>query len=181
MVKLVQQVQRLLDGLSAFLGYLSGAAFLVLSLYISWEAVARKWGMPYSGVSDEMSGYVLAVAGTWAMAHVLRRGEHVRIEVALPFFPAAVRRVLSCFGLVLAAVFASLLAIYAWKLGLQSAAIGARGMSLLRAPLAIPQFMVAFGFTILALQALTMLVNQLSGSAPDDADSGDSSEIHQQI
>lgn len=174
-------IGRRLDMLSTFLSYVSGAAFLALALYISWEAVARKFGLPYTGASDELSGYTLAVAAALSMAHTLRMGEHVRIDVIVTLLPQRLQRVLLTVAIALVGLLAGLLFVYAVKLGLQSHAIGARGISRLHAPLAIPQFMVAFGLGVLTLQAAVLTVTRALVPEIAAGDGVGPTEIHQSI
>ena len=148
---------RVVGAISSALAFLSGAAFVVLAFYITWEAIARTYGLPYTGVSDEISGYVLAVAGAWGMGYALKVGDHVRIEALTALLPWRLQRILHGVAIAFVAAFAAFLAFYAWRQGLTSAAIDSRGMSALRAPVAFPQGAMAFGLTLLALQAAAML------------------------
>ncbi|TPJ57625.1 TRAP transporter small permease [Mesorhizobium sp. B2-6-1] len=174
-------IGRRLDMLSTFLSYVSGTSFLALAFYISWEAVARKFGLPYTGASDELSGYTLAVAAALGLGHTLRMGEHVRIDVIVTLLPQRLQRVLLTVAIALVGLVAGLLFVYAVKLGLQSHAIGARGISRLHAPLAVPQFMVAFGLGVLTLQAAILTVTRVFLPEIAAGDSGGPTEIHQSI
>lgn len=171
MNRLADVASRLIEAIAVGLGYLSGASFLLLSIYISWEALARKLNLPYTGVSDEISGYVLAIAGAWGMAYALSIGDHVRIEAVTTLLPARIQQALHSFAILLVAIFAAFLSYYAWKQGVESAAIDARGMSGLRAPIAIPQFGMALGLTMLTIQSIAILVRRLViGEAETAAD-----------
>jgi TRAP-type C4-dicarboxylate transport system permease small subunit len=148
--------------ISTAMAYLSGAAFLLLSFYITYDVLGRRYGFTYSGVTDEMSGYVLAVAGTGGLAYALRIGAHVRIDLLIPMMPRKARAILNLGNIALIGLFAGQLAYYSWLSAIESFEIGARGISLLQAPLAIPQSLMAAGLTALALQAVVILAADIS-------------------
>lgn len=157
-------IVRTIESISTLLGYLGGTSFLILSFYMSWDVMGRKFGFPYSGVSDEISGYTLAAAGSLALAHALNSGAHVRIVVVSEVLPPGMQKVLRYGATVTMGIFAAFLAYYSWRLAASSAAIDARSISILRAPIAIPQAAMATGFTALALQAaVAVFLRPLSG------------------
>ena len=152
-----------IDALATLLAYVSGASFFVLSLYITYDALARHYGLPYSGISDEISSYVLGIGGTWGMAFGLRAGAHVRIDLVISHVGPALRRGLDVLAGAATMVFAALLAFYSWTQAAEALALDTRSITVLRAPLAIPQGLIAFGYTLLAIQAASMFVR---GVAP---------------
>ena len=158
----MRHLARGIDVLSALLGYLSGASFLILSLYITYDALARSFGLPFSGITDEIAAYVLAVGGTWAMAKALQVGSHVRIDIIVGLLNPTLRWASDLLAAATTAGFAGLLALYAWRQALEAHALGTRSITMLQAPLAIPQGMVALGFSLLAIQAVLMFVRTLA-------------------
>ncbi|GHU36162.1 hypothetical protein AGMMS50256_32380 [Betaproteobacteria bacterium] len=145
------------------MGYLSGGGFLFLSCYIGWEAIGRKYGLPYTGFSDEISSYVLAVAGCWGMGYALKESCHVRIEVITSLMPRRLQEYLSLFALFTLSAFGAFLAYYMAGLALESYEIGASGLSSLRAPLAIPQSLAAFGLVIFSLHGFILFFCHVLG------------------
>lgn len=153
--------RRILQGLDRIAGamaWLSGALFLLTSLYVTADVVGRKFLGVSSAVSDEVGGYALALGGMWAVAYALRRGAHVRIDVLLPHLPGPVQAVLHYAALLVMALFAAVLAFYTWRLTLDSLALDARAMSIMRTPLAVPQGLMAVGLAMLVLEALAILL-----------------------
>lgn len=151
-------VERRFDQAMSIIVYVSGALFLLLSFYISFDVIGRRFTGFYSGVSDDMSSYVMAVSSTWSLAYALRSDRHVRVDVLMPVFPARLRAFLDLAAILTTGIFAAMLAIYSWKLTVQSYEIGARAVSLLQAPLFIPQGMMAVGFTLLLLQSALLVM-----------------------
>ena len=152
MGKMLQRAATVMDRLSSTMGYLSGGGFFLLSCYIGWEAIGRKFGLPYTGFSDEISSYALAVAGCWGMTYAMREGSHVRIEVLTSMMPRKLQEYFFLFALFMLSAFGAFLAYHMAGLALESNGIGARGISSLRAPLAIPQSLVAFGLAVFSAQ-----------------------------
>jgi TRAP-type C4-dicarboxylate transport system permease small subunit len=146
------------DALTSAMAYVSGAVFLVASFYITLDVLARKFLSRSSGVTDEMGGYALALGGMFALAYTLRTGGHVRIDVLLPKLPVRTQRVLGYGATAIMVVFAAVVALYCWRLAWDSWETGATAMSFLQTPLVVPQALMAFGMTMLAVEALAILL-----------------------
>lgn len=168
---LVAGVLDLIDRLSRLMAWLSGLTFLLLSFYITVDTLGRSFGGPYSGFTDDISAFAMAAAGTWASAYALQVGAHVRIDLLLPYLPQPLRAWLDQLAVALAGLLAALLATYAWELVAGSWRLGARSISVLQAPLVIPQSLLAFGLTMLAVQAAALLLARWLGihDIPDES------------
>tara|TARA_R110002020_G_scaffold458434_1_gene675826 strand:+ start:16819 stop:17310 length:492 start_codon:yes stop_codon:yes gene_type:complete len=154
----------MIDTVSVALAWISGASFLILSFYITYDSVARYTGLPFTGVSDEISAYVLAVAGTWSMAYALQVNGHVRIDLVISHLGEGLRRAADLLAAVATAVFALLLACYGWRQALETFSLGTTSITMLQAPLVVPQAMVALGFTLLTVQAALVSIKILIGA-----------------
>ncbi len=160
----LRRLLRAVDLVTAAMAYVSGALFLLVSLYITADVLGRRLQIS-SAVTDEMGGYVLAVGGMWAGAYALRAGAHVRIDVLLPYLPRLFRSILDYVAVAVMALFASAIAASAWRLTIESLTTDARAMSILRTPLFVPQGLMALGFTALFVEAVVMLAVGLVESA----------------
>jgi TRAP-type C4-dicarboxylate transport system permease small subunit len=147
-----------IDALAGILAYWSGGAFFLLAIYITYDALARHFGLPYSGISDEISSYVLGIGAVWGMAYGLRVSAHVRVDLVISHLGPRLRHALDLLAGGTTLVFAGLLAWYAWGQALEALELGTRSITVLRAPLAIPQGMIALGYTLLALEAAALLL-----------------------
>jgi TRAP-type C4-dicarboxylate transport system permease small subunit len=145
------------DKAATALAYISGGVMLLLGLFITADVLGRRYGGFYSGATDEISVYAMALATSWALSYALAVGRHIRIDVCLGWFPRAVRRVLDYAGLALLAAFAGILAFNTWDLAVESYQMDSRSMAL-QVRTAIPQAVAAAGFTFLALQSAIMLL-----------------------
>jgi TRAP-type C4-dicarboxylate transport system permease small subunit len=142
------------------MAYLAGLGFMIISVYITLDVLGRKFVGISSAVTDEMGGYALVFGGAMALAFALATGAHVRIDVLMAKFPPTMQAILNY-----AAYLA--MATYSWKLAVESFQMDARAMSFMRTPLGWPQSVLAFGFTLLAVQAALMLAVALLESLRD--------------
>ncbi len=147
-----------LDTVTRALAHGSGVLFLLVSFYVAGDAVARTFFHASTAVSAEFGGYVPAVGTMWALANTLRVGAHVRIDILLPYLPRLFRSVLDYVAVAVMALFASAIALSAWRLTIESLTTDARAMSFLRTPLFLPQGLMALGFTALFVEAVVILM-----------------------
>jgi len=154
-----------LDRIIAWTGYCSGMLFLVLALFVTYDVIARKWGaylhLPTTRVTDEISGYVLALAATWGLAYTLRTDAHVRIDVLLPYLPRRLRAFADFLAVGLMGFFAGLVSWKIWAMALDSFESGIRSSTYLLTPQWIPESILGLGFTLLTLASAAMAVSML--------------------
>jgi TRAP-type mannitol/chloroaromatic compound transport system permease small subunit len=154
----VQAVQQAMDRIFLGLGYLAGLLFAALAFFITYDALARKWGqvvgLPTTRVTDEISGYIMALAVTWGFAYTLRSEGHVRIDVLLPYMPRRVRRWLDFLAMWTTGFLACLFAWKVWALVVDSWQTGMRSSTYLLTPMWIPQGILGVGFSFLAIAAV---------------------------
>jgi TRAP-type mannitol/chloroaromatic compound transport system permease small subunit len=169
---------RVLDRIFMGSGYISGLLFLLLAVFVTYDVIARKWGLylhlPTTRVTDEISGYILALAATWGLAYTLRTGAHVRIDVLLPHLSDRWRAIADFSALVFMGGFAGLVSWKIWALVLDSFESGIRSSTYLLTPQWIPEGILGIGFTLLALasaaMALSMVVEWVSGGTRAQAE-----------
>jgi TRAP-type C4-dicarboxylate transport system permease small subunit len=143
------------DAVLTGMAYLCGALFLALSVYTALDVIGRRYFGLFSGVTDEIGGYALALGGSWAFAYALKAGGHVRVDILLPRLSSSARTRLDAAAMLIMAVFAGTVSVFVWKLAASSYDVGATGHSIIQTPQWIPQALMATGYTVLALVALT--------------------------
>jgi TRAP-type C4-dicarboxylate transport system permease small subunit len=160
-------VARAMDRVFTGLGYLAGGVYIVLAFFVTYDALARKWGahlgLPTTRVTDEISGYMLAVAATWGFAFALRTGAHVRVDVLFPYMTRPVKKAVDVVAHLLMAVFAALVSWKIWTLAVDSMQSDMRSSTYLLTPLYIPQGILGIGFSLLTVAALFTAVALLAG------------------
>jgi TRAP-type C4-dicarboxylate transport system permease small subunit len=150
-------ITRNADRAYLIMGYICGLELLFLGFFITYQVVARKVGWVQAPATDVMSGYVLAMAGTWSFSYSLRTGSHVRIDALLPFMGARTRW--SADFVALAAV-AFLAIVTAWKMWGTIVNNYDRGVvtnDYPLTPLWIPKIVVGLGFSFLTFTAFQMM------------------------
>jgi TRAP-type mannitol/chloroaromatic compound transport system permease small subunit len=163
----IQTVVRVLDLLFVGTGYLAGALYGILAFFVTYDVLARKWGsylgLPTTRVTDEISGYMLALAATWGFAYALRTDAHVRVDVMFPYMGRRLKAVMDFVALVLMALYATMISWKIWVLVLDSLESGIKSSTYLLTPLYIPQGILGVGFSLLALAAVFMALALLVG------------------
>ena len=146
------------DRLYLALGYLCGLELFLLALFITYQVVARRLEWPRAPGTDVMSGYVLAMAASWALAYALRSGAHVRIDALLPHMGKRLRAAADWVALLAVAFFASVTAWKMWDNVLGDYRNGVVSTADPVVPLFVPKAVVAVGFTLLVAAAAQMML-----------------------
>ncbi len=140
-----------------------GAAFMVaLLVMVLLSILGREIGFHVRG-TDAYAGYMMAGAGFFALAHTLKRGEHIRVTLLLQALKPAARHKLELFGLAVAILLSLLLAIFSVKLCWQSLQFNDISTSNDATPLWIPQIAMAIGTTILCIAFIDEFVAEWRG------------------
>ena len=160
-----RKITGVMDTIYYWLGYLCGVELLLLGFFITYQVVARKLDWTQAPGTDVMSGYVLAMAATWAFSYSLRSGSHVRIDVLLPYMGTKTRATADWM-----AIFAVLFLgwVTMWKMWENVVNNYERGVvtnDYPLTPLFIPKIVVSLGFTLLCLTALQMMYSMVAEAA----------------
>ena len=137
--------------------------FMVLLLgAVLLSIVSRQFHFHVPGV-DAYAGYLMAAAGFLALAHTLKRGEHIRVTLLINALRGHSRKALEVWALVVALLLAALFAFYSCRLAWQSYTFNDISTSNDATPLWIPQLSMAWGTLVLAIAFLDELVLELRG------------------
>lgn len=113
--------------------------------------------------TDAYAGYLMAAAGFLALAHTLKRGEHIRVTLLLNALRGRWKQGFEIWSLGIATLLAVLFAYYSCKLAWQSHEFHDISTSSDATPLWIPQIAMALGTVVLALAFVDELVLELMG------------------
>lgn len=108
--------------------------------------------------TDAYAGYCMAACGFLALAHTLKKNEHIRVTLLLHSLPPGAQQLLERFCLLLALLLSALLAFYSIRLAWQSWQFHDVSTGLDATPLWLPQSAMALGCTVLAIAFLDELV-----------------------
>jgi TRAP-type C4-dicarboxylate transport system permease small subunit len=113
--------------------------------------------------TDAYAGYLMAAAGFLALAHTLKRGEHIRVTLLLSALRPGPRRALELWSLAAASGLAGLLAFYSARLVWQSRAFNDISTGNDATPLWLPQLGMAAGTAVLLVALVDELVLEWRG------------------
>ena len=157
-------IRRTLDGLYLGAAYLA-ALFLVGTLVMVLTAIAGRWLNFHVPGTDAYAGYCMAASGFLALAHTLKRGEHIRVNLFLERSGPKARHALELISHGMGAFFAGALAFYSVRLAWQSHAFNDISQGNDATPLWIPQVAMAVGATVLAVAMLDDFILHIRGKA----------------
>jgi TRAP-type C4-dicarboxylate transport system permease small subunit len=155
-------VRRALDALYDGAAWLAALCMVGLLAMVMLSIVSRLAHFHVPG-TDAYAGYLMAGAGFLALAHTLKRGDHIRVTLLLGALRGGVRRGLEIWALAAASLLALLTAFYSCRLAWQSHAFHDISTSNDATPLWIPQLAMAAGTVILAVAFVDELVLELQG------------------
>jgi TRAP-type C4-dicarboxylate transport system permease small subunit len=113
--------------------------------------------------TDAYAGYLMAAAGFLALAHTLKRGEHIRVTLLINALAGTPRRALELWALAAASALALLGAYYSARLVWQSRAFNDISTASDATPLWLPQLGMAIGTAVLAIAFVDELVLEWQG------------------
>lgn len=148
----------LYDGAAAL-----AALFMVGLLVMVLLSVGGRQFNFYVAGTDAYAGYLMAASGFLALAHTLKKGEHIRVTLLLAAVSAGWKKVLELWCLVFAAALSVMFAYYSCRLSWQSHAFNDISTGSDATPLWIPQLGMAVGAVILAIAFIDELVLEIQG------------------
>ncbi len=155
-------MRRLLDGLYDGAALLAALCMVALLVAVLLSIAGRQLNFHISGL-DAYAGYLMAGAGFLALAHTLKRGEHIRVTLVVSHLRGPARRALELLALALGLLLALLFAWYSVRLAWQSHAFNDISTGNDATPLWLPQIGMAVGAVVLAIACLDELILEARG------------------
>ncbi len=149
-----------LDRLYDAAGYLAAFFMVGVLAMVLASVVGRLADFNLRG-SDAYAGYCMAAASFLALAHTLKRGEHIRVMLFLERFEGRFRRPLEIWCHLAGTFFCAVLALYSARLVWQSHVFNDVSQGNDATPLWIPQLGMAIGALVLLLAMVDDLVRVL--------------------
>ena len=164
-------MRRFLDALydgAAWLGALGMIGTLVSVLA---GVLDRQFAWSLRG-TDMYAGYFMATSGFLALAHTLKKGEHIRVTLLLNTVKGGTKRAIEIWALAAAVALSALFAFYSVKLSVNSWQFNDISTGNDATPLWIPQITMGLGAVILLIAFIDELVLEILGkrvqTASDD-------------
>jgi TRAP-type C4-dicarboxylate transport system permease small subunit len=164
-------VRKALDALYDAAGYLAAFFMVGILAMVLASVVGRLVGFNLRG-SDAYAGYCMAASGFLALAHTLKRGEHIRVALLLERFGGRLKRPLDLWSHAAGVFFCGLLAFYSIRLAWQSHVYNDVSQGNDATPLWIPQIAMAVGTVVLLVAMVDdfvlLLRRKRLAEAPDE-------------
>lgn len=165
-------MRRILDWLYDAAAWLAALAMIGVLLMVLTSIVSRQLGFNVPG-TDAYAGYSMAAAGFLALAHTLKKNEHIRVTLLLGRLKGRALRGLQMWALSAAVLLAGLFAFYSVRLAWQSLALNDISTGNDATPLWIPQITMAVGTVVLLIafvdEWLLEWRGKRIGPAPEEA------------
>ena len=143
-------MRSILDPFYTALGVL-GALFILATLVVEVVGIAgRELGHSMAGL-DSYAGYCLAAGSFLAMAHALRRGDHIRVTLILARLKGRTRYWMEVLCLSIASLLSGYFAYFSARLVWGSYTLNDVSQNVDATPLWIPQLSMAIGLFGLAV------------------------------
>lgn len=155
-------MRKLLDALYDSAAALAALFMVSLLVAVLLSVVSRQLHFHVPGI-DAYAGYVMAASGFLALAHTLKRGEHIRVTLIINALRGRWRRSAELFALVLASLLAMLFAYYCAKLAWDSRVFNDMSTGSDATPLWIPQLAMAGGALIFAIAFVDETILEIMG------------------
>lgn len=143
-------MRRTLDALYDGAAWLAALCMVGLLAMVLLSIAGRQLAFHLPG-TDAYAGYLMAACGFLALAHTLKRGEHIRVTLLINALRGRARRGLELWALGAAFALAALAAFYAVRLAWQSHAFHDISTASDATPLWIPQLSMAIGMGVFAV------------------------------
>ena len=165
-------MRRALDALYDGAAWLAALCMIGTLAMVLLGIVSRLMSWFVAG-TDAYAGYFMAGAGFLALAHTLKRGEHIRVTLILERLHGRPRRGLELFALAAASLLAIAFAYYSTRLAYQSYDFNDISTGNDATPLWIPELAMALGAIVLAIAFVDELVLEWRGerrrAVPEEA------------
>ncbi len=155
-------MRKTLEALYDGAAVLAALCMIGLLIMVTMSIAGRQLHFNLRG-SDAYAGYFMAGAGFLALAHTLKRGEHIRVTLLLSRLQGGAKRALEIWSLGAGFLLALLAAYYSTRLVFQSYSFHDISTANDATPLWIPQIPMAIGSIVLAIALLDDFVMEILG------------------
>ncbi|TXI60467.1 MAG: TRAP transporter small permease [Limnohabitans sp.] len=161
-------MRKLLDALYLKTAALAAVFMVGLLIMVLLSILGRQLGFHLPG-TDAYAGYLMAGSGFLALAHTLKRGEHIRVTLVLHHLSGRARHILELWALGAGTLLSLLFAWYSIRLVWQSHLFNDISTSTDATPLWLPQLGMAIGASVMTIACLDEWFAQWRGQRPTDS------------
>lgn len=162
-------MRRALDFLYESAAWLAGLSMLAILVVTLIQILGGVSDIFLRG-TDAYAGYAMAAASFFALAHTLKRGEHIRVTLIIQRLPPGARRAVEILCLGVAVLMTGFFAWYAWDMVYWSWEFESRSDAMDATLLWIPQLAMSIGVTVLFVAFADEFVQVLGGREIRESD-----------
>ena len=155
-------MRRALEALYNSAAALAALCMVGLLVMVMLSVLSRQLGFNVRGTAA-YAGYLMAGAGFLALAHTLKRGEHIRVTLILNALRGSSRKALEVWSLGFASLLSTVMAYYSCRLVWQSLDFNDVSTGVDATPLWIPQLVMAVGMVVFAIAFVDEFILDLLG------------------
>ena len=155
-------MRRFLNFLYDAAAWLAALAMIGVLVMVLTSIIGRLLHFHLQG-TDAYAGYSMAAAGFLALAHTLKRNEHIRVTLVLGKLTGGARRGMELWSLSAAVLLSGLFAWFSLRLVMQSHEFNDISTGNDATPLWIPQLAMALGTLVLFIAFVDEWVMELRG------------------
>jgi TRAP-type C4-dicarboxylate transport system permease small subunit len=155
-------MRRTLNALYDGCAWLAAVFMIGVLIMVLLSVLGRQFNFHVPG-TDAYAGYAMAAAGFLALAHTLKRNEHIRVTLLLGKLTGRARQGLELWSLSVAVALAGLFAWYTLRLVWQSHEFNDISTGNDATPLWIPQLAMALGTVVLLIALVDEWVLEARG------------------
>ena len=162
-------MRRALDLLYESAAWLAGLSMLAILVVTLIQILGGVSDIFLRG-TDAYAGYAMAAASFFALAHTLKRGEHILVTLIIQRLPPGARRAVEILCLGVAVLMTGFFAWYAWDMVYWSWDFESRSDAMDATLLWIPQLAMSIGVTVLFVAFADEFVQVLGGREIRESD-----------
>jgi len=155
-------MRRFLDVIYDGAAALAALFMVLLLIMVLLSILGREMGFYVRG-TDAYAGYFMAAAGFLALAHTLKRGDHIRVTLVINAVKGRFKKGLEIWALAAAVALSGLFAYYSVKLSVNSFQFNDISTGNDATPLWIPQIAMGVGAVVLLIAFIDELVLEILG------------------
>jgi TRAP-type C4-dicarboxylate transport system permease small subunit len=162
-------MRRALDAIYDGSAWLAGLAMLSILVITLIQVLGGVSDFFVRG-TDAYAGYAMASASFFALAHTLKRGEHIRVTLILQRLAPGPRRAMEVLCLGVSAFLCGYFSWFAWDMVYWSWEFDSKSDAMDASPLWIPQMAMSLGASALTIAFADELIQVLAGRDARESD-----------
>ena len=155
-------MRKFLDAIYDGAAALAALFMVLLLIMVLLSILGRELGFYVRG-TDAYAGYFMAAAGFLALAHTLKKGDHIRVTLVVNAVKGRFKKAIEIWALAAAVALTGLFAYYSVKLSVNSFQFNDISTGNDATPLWIPQISMGLGAVVLLIAFIDELVLEILG------------------